>query len=203
MIIIRTVDLWITHIAPLQHPFLLPFLTWRARTLPQHLLSLSLSFPSEPVVFTKLPVIFQSSFRRTIVRACPPSLNVSRETFTLIRRGRPGGLPMLHVKHRQLSGKRIQTNRLCCARTATSVPGSAVPTITMFHVKHSAGSRFPSALPCFPAVYGSLYLADKLLQRFQFLAQLAALLHLLLHVGHRVHDSGVVAVELLADVVER
>ena len=100
-IIIRTVDLWITHIAPLQHPFLLPFLTWRARTLPQHLLSLSLSFPSEPVVFTKLPVIFQSSFRRTIVRACPPSLNVSRETFTLIRRGRPGGLPMLHVKHRQ------------------------------------------------------------------------------------------------------
>ena len=47
MIIIRTVDLWITCIIPLQHHFLLLFPTWRARTLPQHLLSLSLSFPSE------------------------------------------------------------------------------------------------------------------------------------------------------------
>ena len=31
----------------------------------------------------------------------PPSMNVSRETFMLIRRGRPGGVPMFHVKHRQ------------------------------------------------------------------------------------------------------
>ena len=71
MITIRTVDLWITCIVPLQRPFLLLFPTWRARTLPQHLLLLSLSFPSEPVVFTKLPVIFQSCFRRTIVRSMP------------------------------------------------------------------------------------------------------------------------------------
>lgn len=46
-----------------------------------------------------------------------------------------------------------------------------------------------------------LQISNELAERFELFPELAALLHPFLHVGDRVHDCGVVAVELLADVV--
>lgn len=126
--------MWITSISPSQTMFLFLFETFRACTGPQQVLSLSLSFPCQPVVFTKLPVVFQSCFRRTLVRVVftghrkdedSQSIgSVSRETLSLHALHQAFSMRAIDSLHRIRpcfhTERRVYISRMSCFSASSS-----------------------------------------------------------------------------------